>query len=307
MKKTMIALLLCLAMLLTACGSTGGNTTQTADKDAGDTAQTVAQNAHQHVQTDMEADGQKHWYVCQCGEEISAPHKLDDNSFCQGCNSEVFQYEEGGSGVYTYDEYGTMISVSEYDEGGVLIYQQTASCEYYEDGNMHFMQEYVNGVLNNESTYMPCSDPAEGVYLETTVYYYEDGSTETVTYDEGFNILSVEGTDASGEVFYTERYEYEFDDQGNCVKQTGYIDEILSQVYTYTYDAEGNETGSSQVYYDEDGQITEELHFDAYGDEIGSAAACHPSHSEPLFVHLSSSAARQAQTLADSSPRTAAP
>lgn len=265
MKKSVITVILCLVLLLTACGNTAGNN---ANSGAASAENGTQEENHVHVPGPLTADLNDHYYTCQCGEEIRSAHTFDEFEICTQCNSAVYLNEDSSYSIYAYDEQGALVNMSDYDANGELLYQQYTEYEYYEDGNPHIVREYVNDVRTSESTYSPCANPDDGVYLETCIFYYEDGSTETITYDEAFNVLSVVGTDDMGQLFYEENYEYEYDANGNCIRQTAYVDGKIEWVYTYTYDAEGNSLGSLEQYYDDDGQISDEYSYDAEGNEL---------------------------------------
>ena len=104
--------------------------------------------------------------------------------------------------------------------------------------------------------------------MSESTTYDEDGSKVCMTYDEQFNVLSVTTYDSDGNVVLSERYEYEYDAEGNYTGQTTYVNDIINREIVYSRDADGAVYESAHIYYDENGEVEKEIHYDTFGNEI---------------------------------------
>lgn len=217
---------------------------------------------------DWYANAESHWQKCSCGQqsEITA-HAINEAGTCAVCNSDIYSNDDGTFSIYTYDSKNTLVRQADYDADGNRTYELRSDIEYYDDGNIKTVKDYENDVLISECTYLPCVDAVDAeVYLAEAIYYYEDGEKEVVLYNEDSNLLSVTYYDALGSVSSVERYEYEYDADGNCIKQTTYVDGVINREIFYKADSEGYFYEYRQVYYNEKGEVVEEYNFNANGD-----------------------------------------
>ncbi len=238
------------------------------------------EQGHEHSYNIWSADAQNHWHTCsECDEKLDlGKHTLDEESMCSVCKSAVYSNEDGSKSVYIYDEHGHVAIQEDYDAQGTITYRQRFEIEYYEDGCIKHSKEYVydillnkdgEEVLSSETTFLHCENPENGeVYMSESIDYNDDGTKQICKYNEQSNLLLVTIYDASGNVTTVERYEYEYDDNGKCVKQATYVNDVISREIFYAYDEEGNEYESKQIYYDENGKKEKEYKYDAHGNEI---------------------------------------
>ena len=206
-------------------------------------------------------------------------------------------FEDGSHQVDTYDEnFNTMRTVY-YDaiEKTELDHRYT----YSEGGSRLFEQTYQDGVLTYEQE---CRWNNEAGYWEMIAEraYGDDGSL-AYTYDDFGNPLSeVHYTpDGSVEVEYT--FENTYDLSGNCIFKRTFTNGMLTQEMeyihsieadgsswsrsgkttdyyedgTYTvYDGDLENTWSTEITYDADGNVTHELRYEYLynenGDSVGS-------------------------------------
>lgn len=226
--------------------------------------------AHPHVFTEWSANLSHHWFVCECGEKADlAKHTFDEDRFCAECGYFVYDYADGTYGICVPDEHGSIVRQTDYDSDGNVISEMHTEIAYYDDGNPQHIKEYVFGELQSESHYLRCETPAAGdVYLAEIICYYEDGTREIVLWEDAFFLQSVTLLDSVGTVITQELYEYLYDNDGNCLRQTTYVDGVVNREIFYEADGDGYFYESKYVYYNESGEIETEYRFDEYGNEI---------------------------------------
>ena len=176
---------------------------------------------------------------------------------------------DGYYSVYIHDEFGSIVHQMDYDPDGKIFCDWTAKYEYYDDQNPKHIKEYLDGILQSEQTFLPCENPDNGnVYIAEDIYYHEDGSREIVVYDEYGYIRSVSFTDSLGEIITREDYTYELDADGNCTHEIVHTNGVLAREIFYEMDADGCAYPAHYFYYNENGEIDSDLHYDAFGNEI---------------------------------------
>lgn len=157
--------------------------------------------------------------------------------------AEQIEYEDGCKIVSIYADYMmNPESVTTYDNAGNLISQTTYEYTKDEDGNIRYCASYVDGVIATE--YEDFID-AQGNFLRKYDKTYENGElTEAYT------------------------YEYEFNAEGVRLAELEFYNDVLNRECRYALNEDGWEYLVSETYYDEDGNVTEEYHYDENGEEI---------------------------------------
>ena len=83
--------------------------------------------------------------------------------------------EDGSADVYAYDQYGNVLRYVSFDAEGNVTGETRYENEYDDDGNLLVSRQYIDGVLQNEDTYI-LNDSGEYV-LEKTLMYHDGGCT----------------------------------------------------------------------------------------------------------------------------------
>lgn len=199
----------------------------------------------------------------------------------------LFEHElEGGKVVKAsmVNEAGTVIYYTEveYDSAGKVKKESD-----YQNNEIYWAREYVDGVLINEYNYQEgelhsfCQheyDPNGN--LVRTINYRADESPynqNEYTYDQHGNMLTdtlYVYAGAVKEVYSSTAYEYELRPDGKPEKKTS-----GAHVYEYEYDADGNVSKCSEYY---NGSLWIVTEYDAFGNysegrnlQRGSARALH--------------------------------
>ena len=192
-------------------------------------------------------------------------------------------------------EDGTVISLNQYDQNGnTLLWVNYAAdgseesrneYEYSADGNQMTEKTYYEQKLQSESVY----DITDGnqIMIANTAYY-EDGGVEKSEYDKYGNPLLQKVTAADGSVESEYKFEHEYDDQGRITLTRSYENGRLTHEQEYingsdeegewsrsgkniSYHADGSKTvcdadpdgaWSSEITYDSQGNVTEELRYE---------------------------------------------
>ncbi len=264
MKK--IALILAGVLLCTtlvACTPSGDeNTNTTAQTEAATNlvteapAETDTQSEHIHTATGgWERNAKEHWQVCEDGEKLNvAEHTFGEESICTVCKSMVDMTDDGEAYVNTYDEQNNLIRYTYYGADGSAIseilseYATDAEGNYYEKKSTEY--DYANNVI-----YI-------GEFNE-----YEDQTARTVT-------------DLDGNVQQKDRFEREYNADGEALWEKTYTNDVLVQEITgYKTYTDGdysmrfplsvidyNEDGSKLVTeYNDQGEVDKETSYKADG------------------------------------------
>lgn len=179
---------------------------------------------------------------------------------------------EGGKVVKAsmVNEAGTVIYYSELEYDGAGKVKKESD---YQNNEIYWAKEYVDGVLINEYNYQEgelhsfCQheyDPKGN--LVRSINYHADEvpyNQNEYTYDGHGNMLTdtlYVYAGAIKEVYSSTAYEYELRPDGKPIKKT-----TDSTVYEYEYDAEGNVSKCS-VYYN--GKLWETTEYDEYGNVL---------------------------------------
>lgn len=264
MKKMMALVLACvlLAAMLVGCG-------------------------HKH-DFKLSANSDKHFERCDvCGKtKNSQKHKLDENGICKVCGAEMLDVSEGAGAIYRYDDRGSLTEIVDYDEDGTVLYSQR--WEYTYDGNyIKSCKEFMDGVLMNESFYLPKSQQEEGedaVYCSEIIYFNEDGSKEHYKYNEQGENTEFTPYDENGDPYYTETYTYAYSADGRVTKRFVSTDGKLSREYHYAVGEFDMDYEKKVIYYDENKTVIREEEYDFYGNLLSAVGELPwDSEDEELF------------------------
>lgn len=151
-------------------------------------------------------------------------------------------YNEDGKTITEYDPYMYPVAVSTYDPQGNLIAEEAYVYEYDDAGNVVYSASYSEGAMTYESAEMLGPDGC--MYTQYIRYY------------------------SGGELVGEFSHEYEFSDDGNLLLQRDFADGILAVVGTYEPDDNGVYYLAREVCYDENGDVTDEYHYDSNGNFI---------------------------------------
>lgn len=213
-----------------------------------------------------------HPYVCECGQEYIIPAIAEEVEICSDCGVYAYAYEDGTYCVMTYDEWGSLASMIDYDVDGTIWSEQRTETEYDEDGNILHSKEYLNGFLSYESIYLPCENSEyASTYLSEWISYDIDGSKYVSVYDEQFLTISSTMYDAEGNVLTADIYTYEYDENGNVTREICTTDGVVSHEIEYKLDADDWSYMSRIIYYDAEGNVESDTSYDEFGDEIVTA------------------------------------
>lgn len=298
---------------------------------------------HTHLASDAwEMDLNNHWKTCtDCGKKLEkGTHIIDEASeACTVCGAVVMDFGDYTS-LRMYNESDEPLKVTDYDTNGKVLTETIFHYEYDAEGNLIHSSQVTDGVLMNESEYTIVNG-RRMLYCYTG--YMEDGSKSVSYYDENENVIEGISYNADGNEemrtyseykqdaagcwyeatttipepdggsYVTERNEYgdeiataRYDANNNLVFRNVNHDSHLD-VYTYTYDADGNcetmdyycndvqmsfteyatkmtedgpvtyprnvtvfeEDGTkTMTIYDESNQAVKEIRYDVYGAEI---------------------------------------
>lgn len=226
----------------------------------------TACTAHSHTETEnWEVDSTGHWKVCQeCGEKAqSGDHTLNDESKCTVCGVEILEWDDSVS-VHTFDEYGNLTRLADYDTHGELISDVVFKYEYDADGNITNTKEYIDGQFANESEFVV--NDSEN-YIAKYTQYNEDGSMFINEYDSYGNITVLISYDAEGNVDLQTDSQYAQDAEGE------WYESACTEVYGdgMKIEVEYNEQGdaTSRLIYDADGNVTSDESWEYTYDENG--------------------------------------
>ena len=243
MKKRYLAILVAsLMILLAACGG----------------------NSHTHAAShEWICDLEQHWQTCECGELINtAVHTLHEG-FCTGCGCEIASFEDGTAMLICYNEGGNLTRLVFYAADGSIESEDRVEYTHDDNGNLINQKTYTNGQFSCEYKFS-LTDTGES-YLFRDIYYYEDGTRDSSTYDENEHVLASYSYDADGALVLASEYLYAED--GTCIGEKTYEGEHLAAEQEFQLDKDGFSITAKQTFYQEDGSFFS-LEFDEYGNEI---------------------------------------
>ncbi|MBE6032560.1 MAG: hypothetical protein E7224_05140 [Clostridiales bacterium] len=254
---------------------------------------------HSHTDSGLFAIGPgAHLKICsECGEQYDREAHTVVDFLCTVCGCEIFTYEDGSvQQLSIYNENGDQTRCVGYTPEG-----EEEFCYEYQygaPGEMTYSWEYYNGVLTAEYEY---AKNAEGVsFTAKSVSYNEDGSYSVYKYDEYDNETFEGYYDAAGQAESEFVYENTYDADGNrtlrCTYENGELIEEMEYIFgsdefgswsmsgkTTTYHGDGTytvsdgdfeATWSSEITYDGDGNVLNEIRYeyeyDENGENIGS-------------------------------------
>ncbi|MBE6759073.1 MAG: hypothetical protein E7554_03170 [Ruminococcaceae bacterium] len=243
---------------------------------------------HEHTIAERwSLDPEQHWHECgECGEKIDpVSHTYngeynDGLGICSVCNSGTFYGDNGGYETYSFDESDNLIFIGYYDADGNEIFYSRTEYDYYPDGSAKYAGEYVCDKVKGtgeerliaEYEYLPCENGenefGEKVYCSKETSFCDDGTYWVIKYDERFGAIEDIQYDKDGSIISTTTYEYETDENGEVVSQTMYMDGVINAQSIYDYDEDGVQYEAVWRIYDENGELTEEIHYDSDGNEI---------------------------------------
>ncbi len=228
-------------------------------------------SSHEHEANTFELDKNMHWQFCSdCGEKFNASkHILDEFGFCEVCGASIINNEDGTYMITIYDDYGSIIKQTDYDENDNVITILTCELEYFDDGNVKSEKTYYDSILTSVTFYAKSEkNPISEIYMQTSILYEEDGSKSVSIYNEYDMLERYTEYDSSGNVNTEDVYEYTYDEQGNLEKETCYSDNNLSYIIEYRADINGDVNSFHEVYYDKEGNIISEYYYDEEGNIV---------------------------------------
>ena len=230
--------------------------------------------SHDHIPGPVTAGKDDHTYTCtDCGEFVTAAHKLDEDNFCEGCNSNVYIESDGSVNVTTFDEQGNMKTDIFYDENGNVSTEVIYETEYDENGNEVSCKIFENGILTRETSYETIDIPnLYAHYITQTIEYTEEGRTVTIYADTMLNEESVTFYDADGNVITQTTYEYTKDENDNILGRVAYTDGVVSEEYHGFVDAEGCFRYHYNKFY-EGGELVESYTYEYELNSVGLVLA----------------------------------
>ena len=83
----------------------------------------------------------------------------------------------------------------------------------------------------------------------------DDGTTDIYSYTESGDPLHMISYDADGNVLHEQKYQYEYDENGNKLTDTVHENGVLTEESEYKLDADGESYLAKWTYYHEDGSI----------------------------------------------------
>lgn len=245
MKKIILAVLaLCACLTLTGC-------------------------AHEHTPESMwSVDLDGHWHACQkCDEQMDfAPHAFDEDGTCTVCTAGFYDTQEGTKEAKAFDDHGALVLHIQYDADGNVLSDDRYAYEYDSSGVVKNQKYYIDRVLAHEDVYLPRTDSQTGeTYKAESIDYYTGIYTVKSEFSEEGLLMLTTTYDANGKIFSIDRYEYEFDADGNRTKLSIYTNDTLNRVYDdvtnklYDYDANGLIRTERAYVYDADGKLVKEM------------------------------------------------
>lgn len=169
----------------------------------------------------------------------------------------IYYDSDGGKYIDIYDDFGRTVLEKEIDPDGNTVSQIEKEYTVDEIGRVILNKEFEDGVLSEETAY-EYEGLSDDWITRTETEYDSDGGKTVTQYNENYDTLSQIEYDAAGTVVYSETYEYEYDENGNLVNEKAYADGVLVEERKHTYDERGNDL-TTEIY--EYGVLTEKRTF----------------------------------------------
>ena len=225
-----------------------------------------------------------------------------------------YYYEDGTQSVNVYDEAGNILRSVFYASDGSV--ESEYQYEYSVDGSWMGEKEYYGDTLTVEREYSVDADGWQKLLKDIT--YHEDGSWVGVEYDLYENEVIEIYSDAEGNVELDRRYEHTYDADGNKTLTKTYENGILTEETEYfvgsdedgswsmsgkttIYHEDGSKTvsdrdlegtWSSEIIYDANGNVMEEVRYEYEYNEEGDSTGSKGYKNGNLFEEV--------QTIVDS-------
>lgn len=201
---------------------------------------------------------------------------VKQEKYCNGIQQEILEYNPDGSKAvqYLYDETGELFEWGKYNyENGIISSEE----HYYENGLKKWGIAYYSD--GSENVYAAYDRHGQMTEVYIAGYDIAEGSLYSKIYYEprGLTIDSSMDSVLENGVKWWKIYEY--DQNGNQVKETSYnTDGSVSSWQEYYYDEDNNEVGYAAFYedgtlnvygesvYDENGNRTSTAEYDSYGN-----------------------------------------
>ncbi len=173
--------------------------------------------------------------------------EFDEDGTFKGSTGTSYS-SDGSYSIYTYDEKNATKTYTRYTSGGVVEDFTRYEHEYDSRGNEIMETGYdENGKV--KSIYKTFYDEKNVRTGSESTHYYDDGSYYVSTSNADYDTISMKSYDANGRVTDETNYEYEYDANGNKIKQTAYDANGKRKYWTeYFYDEYGNYLDSEWHY-----------------------------------------------------------
>ena len=141
-----------------------------------------------------------------------------------------------GDGVYeirTYDEDGYILSMTDYDEEGKVLFERKYTYEKDSKGNIISRTTYDS---ENKIMFEKCALDENGeYYYSEEIGYDSEGEVRYVSKYDSDNIMLEYLVYENGEVTHTEKYEYVFDENGETLSRKAFVNGVLYTEWAYKY------------------------------------------------------------------------
>ncbi len=238
---------------------------------------------------------------------LTAEHEFAPNDAGGFQNiKDTYYYEDGTKEVTEYDTNWNLIFSAYYDADGSVLH--STSYEYNEEYTWMSETFYSGEMLAAERTYSIDADGVTELLTEKT--YNEDGSWIGMEYDlYGNQVIEIQ-SDAEGNVELDRRYEHTYDAEGNRTLTKTYNNGVLVEEVEYLFgsddngswsmsgkttvyhedgtktvsDSDSEATWSTEITYDADGNVLEEIRYEYDKNEDGDSTGSRGYKNGKLFV-----------------------
>jgi hypothetical protein len=223
--------------------------------------------SHDHAAEEFWAvSAGSHWHFCQwCSTHLDeASHSFDENGSCTVCSISIVQENGITTAQSTDDQGNTTLSVT-FSPDGDIETDDRYFYEYDDQGRILSNTHYADRKLADKTTYRLREDGSDTLYMAEHTVYNSDVSTTIWAYDEQDLLQTITTLDANGKVHTVERFEYEFDDQGNRTKVTVYTNDLLTRIMDdvnhvlHNYNEYGDEQLTRTYVYADSGELIKEV------------------------------------------------